>query len=188
MARDGVIESWNRLIYPWRIMWRALVLFLVLVPASAYAQVYRWVDVEGQTHYSDRPWPGSDRVQVETEPGADTTGSEGVESSVLAKLGPYTSLEIVAPKANQTLRQDPESLSVSLLVDPPLLPGHRLELLIDGVPITSKGPIGTQLNLSGLSLGSHVAQAQVLDAAGIVATSVPVNFHLRQPLPPGVLP
>jgi hypothetical protein len=59
---------------------------------------------------------------------------------------------------------------------------------MDGMPIETEGPIGTQVSLRGLSLGSHWAEARILDAAGIVARSAPVTFHLREPLPPGVIP
>lgn len=168
----------------------ALLSLLVCLPTGAYSQVYRWVDADGQTHYSDRPSTGSDAFRIQAPPEPTQSGSESVAlpQPGLALLGPYQNLEILSPETNQTLRQDPGSLAVSLLLDPPLLPGHRLELLVDGVPITSKEPIGTQLTLSGLSVGTHVAQAQILDAAGTVARSAPITFHLRKPLPPGVLP
>ena len=103
-------------------------------------------------------------------------------------LGPYRSFEIVSPESNQTLRPAPPSLTISLLLDPPLMVGHRLELWMDGMPIETEGPIGTQVSLRGLSLGFHWAEARILDAAGIVARSAPVTFHLREPLPPGVIP
>jgi hypothetical protein len=59
---------------------------------------------------------------------------------------------------------------------------------MDGVPIAVEEPIGTQLSLSGLSFGTHVSEARIMDASGVVARSASVSFHLRKPLPPGVLP
>lgn len=169
-------------------MLRVYILLLAVYVTGTSAQVYRWVDAEGQTHFSDRPLAGSDRVDI---PGGLATGnpeSPTPELSATPLLGPYNGFEIVSPEANQTLRIDTASFPVSLLLDPPLMVGHRLELLVDGVPIAVEDPIGTQLSLSGLSFGTHVAEARILDSNGVVARSAPVSFHLRKPLPPGVLP
>jgi len=80
-------------------------------------------------------------------------------------------------------------VNVSLLLDPPLMAGHRIELMLDGAVIPVESPGGTQLRLEGVSFGSHQAYAQVRDAQGaVVAGSPVVTFHLRKPVPPGVLP
>jgi hypothetical protein len=165
-----------------------LVLLLFCLTAGTSAQVYRWVDGDGQTHYSDRPVPGSDRVSVRS--GAPTSQAElsSSEPPLAPLLGPYTSFEIVSPVGNETLRLESPILPVSLLLEPPLMAGHRLELVVDGVPIKAEDSIATQLTLSGLSYGTHVTEARVLDSAGIVARSAPVSFHLRRPLAPGVIP
>lgn len=46
---------------------------LLLVSAAAAAEMYRWVDAEGEVHYSDRPARGAEEVQIKTpdvgEPG-----------------------------------------------------------------------------------------------------------------------
>ena len=152
------------------------------------AQVYRWVDADGQTHFSDRPVPGSDRVSVGSGVSLPAAATEGSQPPSATLLGPYSNFEIVSPEPNQSFRLESPSLPVSLLVDPPLMDGHRLELLVDGVPIKVEEPIGTQLSLNGLSYGTHVTEARILDSAGIVARSAPISFHLRKPLPPGVIP
>jgi hypothetical protein len=161
---------------------------LLLLAADVSSQVYRWVDPDGQTHYSDHPTIGSDRVTLDGAAPSGATNSESPPSSSAPLLGPYTSFEVLSPEANQTLRLESPSVPVSLLLDPPLMDGHRLELLVDGVPVKVEEPLGTQLSLNGLSWGTHVTQARVLDSAGIVAQSAPVSFHLRKPLPPGVIP
>jgi hypothetical protein len=168
-------------------MLRAAILLLAVYATGTSAQVYRWVDAEGQTHFSDRPQVGSERVGIPGGLGPENQ-PPGPELPVTPLLGPYSGFEIVSPEANQTLRIDPASLPVSLLLDPPLMVGHRLELLVDGVPVAIEEPIGTQLTLGGLSFGTHVAEARILDSSGVVARSAPVSFHLRKPLPPGVLP
>ena len=168
-------------------MLRAAILLLAVYATGTSAQVYRWVDAEGQTHFSDRPQVGSERVGIPGGLGPENQ-PPGPELSATPLLGPYSGFEIVSPEANQTLRIDPGSLPVSLLLDPPLMTGHRLELLVDGVAVPVGEALGAQLSLSGLSFGTHVAEARILDASGLVARSASVSFHLRKPLPPGVLP
>jgi hypothetical protein len=103
-------------------------------------------------------------------------------------LGPYKAFEILAPEVNATLRPETESVPFSLLIDPPLLDSHRLSVVVDGAPITVEAPNAAQLSLKGLGLGSHVAEAVINDTDGtLVARTPPVSFHLRKPLPPGVL-
>lgn len=169
-------------------MVKVILLSLLVISAGVSAQVYRWVDAEGQTHFSDRPLTGADRVNIESGVAPGETESSSADRTGAPLLGPYNSFEIVSPEANQTLRQESAALPVSLLLDPSLMEGHRLELLVDGVPITVEEPIGTQLSLSGLSFGTHVTEARIMESNAVVARSAPVSFHLRKPLPPGVLP
>lgn len=169
-------------------MVRVSFLLCLCISAGASAQIYRWVDADGQTHYSDRPHPKSDPVAIEHR--AAIGGARGAAEALAEGplLGPYRRFAIVSPESNQTLRLDRPSLPVNLLLEPPLMVGHRLELWMDGAPIENDGPIGTEVLVKDVSQGSHWAEARVLDAAGIVARSAPVTFQLRVPLPPGVIP
>jgi hypothetical protein len=168
--------------------WPSALFLLILYSAGALAQIYRWVDSDGRTQYSDRPAPDAEALAIggtEQRKAADPS-DRPVSGAPL--LGPYKSFEIVSPEPDQTLRQESANLPVSLLLDPPLISGHRLELVLDGTPIPVAQAVGTQVSLSGLAYGSHLAEAQIRNGAGaIVARTAPVNFHLRKPLPPGVL-
>jgi hypothetical protein len=174
-------------------MSRPLLILLLLAPAVASAEIYRWVDAEGAVSYSDRPQPGAAPVGLPGKPRAPNSAPKSDNPATAAPsaetplLGPYRSFEIVSPEANQTVRQDDGKLPVSLIVDPPLIVGHRVELVVDGAPI-SVDKAGTQLVLTGVTYGSHRAQAQIRDAENaVVARTAPVAFHLRKPIPPGFL-
>ena len=73
-----------------------LVLLGLLTTAAAAADTWMWTDDEGVVHYSDRPYPGAERITID-EPNAsqaparrannaarDTTGT--TETSVPARL------------------------------------------------------------------------------------------------------
>ncbi len=42
----------------------AIILLSALVAPLASAQIYRWVDAQGQVHFDARPQPGAERVEV----------------------------------------------------------------------------------------------------------------------------
>ena len=188
MGRHIAIESRRGLLYP-ASMIRILVAIL-LATSAASAGVYKWVDSQGRTQFSDRPRPDAEAVELTPSPpkAAAVAARPAAGPSQAAQLGPYSQFDIISPEANQTLRQTPDDLSVSLIVDPPLSQEHRLEIVLDGTPIAVERSVGMQVKVTGVPFGSHMAQAQILDSQGeIVARTPVVPFHLRKPIPPGVL-
>jgi hypothetical protein len=163
-------------------MRRILITMPLLIPVLAAGQVYKWVDASGKVHYSDRPVSGAETIGVplkKAQPPQDGKATAGQASP-----GPYAQFEILTPEDNVTLQDAEGTVQIGLLLDPALMDGHRLQVLTDGTPVTGDVP-GTQLRISGLPLGSHQLQAQILDGAGIpVASSSVVHFHLRKPASP----
>ena len=43
---------------------RALLLTLILMPALASAQIYRWTDADGRVHFGQRPPAGAEQIEV----------------------------------------------------------------------------------------------------------------------------
>lgn len=54
-------------------------LLLALIPAAAIAKVYKWVDEDGVTHYSQQPPPAGTPTVItpDAAPPADTAGDQG---------------------------------------------------------------------------------------------------------------
>ncbi len=46
---------------------RLLLCCLLLVPALAGAEIYRWTDAQGQVHFSEKPQPGAEQVSVKPQ-------------------------------------------------------------------------------------------------------------------------
>ena len=149
------------------------------------AGIYRWVDADGRVHFSDRPEQGAAALvpaavpaQRQTPPAIAPPPAAEDDGSV---LGTYTAVEILAPAPDETLTQETNSLSVSLLLDPPLAVDQQLGVLLDGtlIPVANSA---TQFRLTGLAVGSHRLQAQIQDADGeLVARTSIQTFHLRKP-------
>lgn len=171
---------------------RKSTLFLCLVAASSVvsAEVYRWVDPEGRVHFSDRPAPAAEAVAMPGSPGSGDAADAEAITAAEALLGPYNAFEIVSPEPNENLRVADGNLPLRLIIDPPLDTAHSLELVVDGapLPLPDRQNQASQLSLSGIALGSHTVEAQIRGADGaLIARTATVPFHVRRPLPPGVL-
>jgi len=168
----------------------APILLSLLVCSPSNAEIYRWVDAEGRVNFSDRQTRDAERVDVRfSKPaGSNPAATLGPGSPDEAYRGPYAALDILAPGLDETLTETDSGVPVSLQIDPSLIGGHRLLLLLDGNTLPVEGA-HTQFKLTGLGVGSHRLQLQVRGADDrIVAQSAPRTFHVRQPRVPGQLP
>ncbi len=167
---------------------RALfILFGLLVASPALADAYKWTDEDGVVHYSDRPEPGSERVDLgeaaRSRPRSTrqeaTSPSPGDEASnAVAKPFSYTSLEISAPAPEETLWNIEGNLNVSLALSPSLQPNHQVRVYFDGVARTVDG---TSFQLQEVYRGVHNIQAEILDETGtLMIRSLPNRFYVQQ--------
>lgn len=168
----------------------APILFSLLVCSPSNAEIYRWVDADGRIHFSDRRTLDAERVDVRfsAPAGSDPTTALGPSSPDEAYRGPYAALDILTPALDETLTETESGVPVSLQIDPALIGGHRLLLLLDGNALPVEGA-HTQFKLTGIGAGSHRLQLQIRSTDDrIVAQSAPRTFQLRQPRVPGQLP
>jgi hypothetical protein len=169
---------------------RALVLtiLLIAVPATA-TEVYRWVDANGQTHYSDQWQPGAEKIRITTDspaagpPPAAERADAGNTSGAKTPATParrYQSLEIARPAQEEVLWNIEGQLPVSVRVTPALQPGDGLRLLLDGKQ--QELPDGsTEVQLQEVFRGVHTLKAQVVNDAGTILIESPiVSFMVRQ--------
>lgn len=163
-------------------MCRTFIVLLLLFPVLALAQVYKWTDATGKVQYSDRPVSGAETLDVPLRKAqsiptrADAPSTPGSPSP-----GPYQQFAILSPESGATVRDAEGQVQIGLLLEPALMEGHRLEVVLDGAPLGGDAP-GTQLAIKGLAFGSHQLQAQIRDAAGtLVAASPIIRFSLLKP-------
>ena len=163
-----------------------LVLFVgLLASGAAFAQAYKWVDQDGVVHYSDRPQPGAERVDLTSSRPARPASARRTADSATAgadtvEAGPfrYQSLSVASPAAEETLWNIEGVLNVSLAVSPALQPGHQVRVYFDGTP---QPVTGTSFQLQEVYRGEHNLQAEILDAAGtLMIRSAPSRFYVQQ--------
>lgn len=153
----------------------------LLASTAALPQAYRWVDENGIVHYSDRPEPGAEEIQL---PQSNTTTVRRYQRDEpeappppAAQVG-YQSLAISSPASEETLWNIEGVLDVSLSVSPALLPGHRVRVYFDG---ESRIVFGRTFQISDVWRGMHNLQAEVIDETGeLMIRSQPVRFYVQQ--------
>ncbi len=155
--------------------------------AANAQEVYKWVDEDGVTHYSDQPVPGAERVQITTRPGARAAPrpTRPAAAARASEQPPeperpfsYESLAFASPTAEQTLWNIGGTLDVRLNLQPGLRSGDRVRLYFDGEAQTING---LQAQLSEVWRGTHNLQAEVVDQNGaLMIRSEPIRFYVQQ--------
>ena len=165
-------------------MYKWLVLLSLLSTVASGQSAYTWVDENGQTHYSDRPVPGSAPIELETAQGFTAPRPairEAAEPE--AEIDPaaaYTAFNILQPQQQETLWNVAGNVGVSLDISPGLQPGHHVGVYLDG-ELTDVGTTALQFQLTEVFRGQHTLQAVILDNdGGDVLRSLAVTFMVQQ--------
>jgi hypothetical protein len=157
---------------------------LLAFPVFASQTVWKWVDNNGVTHFSDTPVAGATKVEVSTSnrdarPAPAYSPPSSIEP---VNTGPsYRHLEIWKPVADQSIVNTGGQVTVNVRVDPALRSDHQIVLTIDGRRMEGFARNTQQFDLKDISRGTHVAVAQILDGRGTkLQETAPVTFHVRQ--------
>lgn len=142
--------------------------------------IYRVRDARGNVTFTDDPPEDAQEVEEmdvrdpQSMPAPRTPPQRGPEPEEEEdEPFQYERLEISSPEHEENIH-NPESVSVSVDVEPSLRPGHRLRLFHNGEPVE-----GTTLEQP--ERGKHELQVRVLDAEGNqVQSSDPVTLYIHR--------
>ncbi len=144
--------------------------------------LYRWVDAQGVTHFSDTPQPGAEKMQVapaQTFSAARVAGSQSPQPP--SSGGVYQSCDIVTPTAEQSFYA-PESVGVFVRLVPALRAGDLLSVSLDGTQLNPTGDDARSFVIPNPDRGAHTARAEIRDAAGnTLCSSMAVTFYVQRP-------
>jgi uncharacterized protein DUF4124 len=171
-------------------MRKCLILLFAFTTSWVHAApAWKWVDANGQVHYSDTPVPGATQVELS---GAQTFGSSGRQQSATKPAGqqaaqkstgtaqPYRSFNIVSPKQQETLWNVGTVVDVQIELDPPLQPEHLVDLFVDGQRLNMNAR-SSDFTLQDVYRGTHTIQAVVVDQTGTeVLRSLATTFMVQQ--------
>lgn len=166
---------------------RLLILLLCLSLSSvALGQVYRWVDKDGNVHFSDVPQEGAEELDlpdVQTFEGGGVVESRPApqQEQTAKETRDYVLLQITRPALDQTFWNVGGQIPVSLNLEPALQRGDSIRVYLDDQPVEDFPSTGTSHVLSEVWRGSHTLRAEVVNASGqVLAQSEMVVFQVRQ--------
>lgn len=161
---------------------RGLLFCLLLIALPAAADVYSYVDAQGNQVFTDRPHSGAHKIQI-----APSNSMAQPTRKPIAKKTPkvadsplfhYQLLRILVPEPDATVRNMQGELIVSINSDPTLQNGHTYRLLLDGKPFAEAGrsPV---FPLTNIDRGTHQLAVEILDESGRMLERTPSQtFHM----------
>jgi uncharacterized protein DUF4124 len=156
----------------------------LLSGASMAATVYKWVDAQGITHYSDQPHPQAQEIDVKP---VNTYSSPPVAASNSStSTGPaapaYRTCELIRPE-NDEVFLNTSTISARLGLDPQLIAGDQVAIAVDGKRVTGQPTTGTEFVIPDIARGTHTLTIVVYDRTGKEqrCSTPAVTFHVRQP-------
>ncbi len=166
---------------------RGTLFTLILVAcsaATAATTVYKWVDENGVTHYSDQPHENAAKVEVRepTTYSAKAGPAAAVKATESQGAPPaaYASCSLSQPTPDQVFLSV-YSVTVVVNTSPALRPGDRVLLTLDGRPLTNLAGSSTSITINPIDRGTHSVLATIQDSSGQSVCSTPAaSFTVRQ--------
>ena len=167
---------------------RRSILFTLMSTAcavAAAATVYKWVDENGVTHYSDQPHENAEKVHL----AAPQTYTAPKVAAQPAKPAPppaaapntYQSCVLLTPADQQNL-PNTDAVPTLVQINPAPHDGDVAVLLYDGAALPNYPPAGGGYTIQGVDRGAHSLQLLVQDAGGhVLCQSASVTFTVTQP-------
>jgi len=165
---------------------RTLLLCLLFITQAASAQVYTYIDAEGNRVFTDKPRSSNaERVTL-----APSNTAQISQPQPTVRVAPpaaaskptvhYQVLRILVPEPDASIHNGSGDMIVTLNSEPGLLPGHSYRLLLDGEPQgeTSRSPV---FSLQHVDRGTHQLVAEIIDSAGLIVERTPAQpFHMHR--------
>lgn len=163
-----------------------LLILLLLPPWAAQAQtIYKSTDAQGNVVFTDKPpaaGVANEEVKLKrlnTAPAPELQPARRAEAEREAPAQP--SVSIIAPADQTVIPMGGGDFDVQASVTPPLAPGERLQLQIDGAA-SGEPQGGTSWSLRNVFRGGHNLSIQRLNAEGnVIAESDPVHVQVMRP-------
>ena len=183
-------------------MWKVLTIILLTGSGIAAAGVYRWVDENGQIHFSDKAQAGAEQIKLKetsiyTPPAENNSGAadqtEQTKGTVDANTAPkavvdYEVISVVSPENNQVVRSTEGTVDISVELRPGLQQGHKIRVYLNGTK-AAQDLETTQITLQNMDRGTHSLEVSVIDEKNNeLKRSSAVSFHMLRLAEPRTAP
>ena len=166
-------------------MGRTYLYILLLIALPAAAQIYKYIDANGNTVYSDHSPDGVQAQPVElpplnrVEPQAPSALPAPVSDNREPQRNAYDILELAGLPTEEALRANNGTFTVNVLIKPRLQPPHQLRLVLDDEPYGQPSNVQI-LQLVNVDRGEHRLAVQVIDGQTIIQQSPPVALSVQR--------
>ena len=158
---------------------------IVGISLMSNADVYRWVDDEGNVEFTDEPREGA--VKIEVGPTAtitlpklkDVGGLDTENDEQTPARDPYNKLDITFPKNDAAFTTGTGEVTVMMDVAPSLYPNHSLRLTLDGTQVTTKEQF---FKFQNVNRGTHQLSVDIIDNSNVVKAGPKVSFTVHRPI------
>jgi hypothetical protein len=158
-----------------------ILLLLIMSASASSATVYKWVDDNGVTHFSDQPNPKAQKLEI--------TGAQTYESQAATVAAPRAAAAVTgaapvcvidSPGTGQVYL-DTFSITGHVTLSPAGSDGGQATLRMDGTDVSALLVPSGSFTLSQLDRGDHTLTLQVSDVRGnVLCQAAPVSFSIRQ--------
>jgi len=160
-------------------------LVLLLLAGLCQAQVYTYVDAQGNRVYTDQPRKGATAVRVPegnrmSQPSTKPAAANRPQAQAQARKAPvtrvthYEMFRILVPLPDAAVTHAGGEMIVTLTNEPALAEGDRYQLLLDGKPAGGPGT-SPVIALQNVDRGAHQLVGEILDAQGHVLERTPAQ-------------
>lgn len=163
----------------------ACLLMALSLPASA--QIYSFIDANGNRVFTNDPPQGSNAQAVQLNPTNTVTvrpstppnNNTAPAPNTATAAAPFTLLQLTGIPSNEAMRANNGTFSVGVATTPALSANQQLQLILDGQPYgqPSSNP---PLQVTNLPRGEHSLAVQVLSGGRSIQQSDAVTFTVQR--------
>ena len=140
-------------------------LIVIFCSTASAATIYKSEDEFGRPVFSNRADETASEVELKeptTYKGGNLPAPKAAKNETPVQQQRYTTLAIVEPENDATVRDNAGTLTLSVKVEPRVQSHHTLTLLMDGQSYQKLAGTGSTV-LANVDRGTHVFQLQVTD-------------------------
>lgn len=181
-------------------MKKVIILIIIVITSAAYATIYVNENQNGSIEYTDTPTttstkatlpevntittPKSAEPVVTSVSPSTTTSVDNANTAPASTAGSYKTFEIVSPVDNASIQNQPV-VSVEMTVEPNMLPGDKIQLMLDNAPAGTPTST-TYQELANVDRGTHTIYAVIVNNKNQVikkSSTITINVHRNSVVP-----
>jgi hypothetical protein len=162
----------------------SLGLLLIISCAASAQAVWKYVDEQGVTHYTDQPVPGAQKIELRSGSAAASAADKPASTATTtnnSQKATYRTFEIVKPADQESVVNTGGVLQVSMTLAPSVQGADTVQLYLDGKLVEGYPRNVLDYELQNVPRGVHTLIGVIQDANNrrVFETSK-VTFTMRQ--------